>query len=707
MVICSVTFLYAMVVMLAPLGFGAILIYPSPTGTTIRKIHGLSSDAIAWSLYNSIPCLTAIGGTFLTKFLIHMFEGSRKKTVFVFDIIALVFWLLNLLTKVNIYAGIVIRMGLGVAMGGFAALGPMYLIEIAPVGQSGFFGALNQTGIVIAQCLFAFIEPSVGYIGLCYVGAGISAVQAILIWLVIESPAKEHHFESGSSSSSDSFSYNNDVRRPSHYPLGLYSFSIDDIYEDRHHRVLHHQYHNHTDHNFSYYQTSDKLTDRYRKQSNDGQTGSRHRRHSSHHHFNINNVEEEHKQITRSRSFSQSHKHHHHKHAHYHTHNHNHSHIHSHNHNHNHAHSLKNENPAEIEIQDSILTIKSSNENIYAEKVVDENKFEEENVQEDKEIEYSSYDESSSDQTSTKIVKKEKRVRKREPLFQKQYAKSIIIGVILMFIRQFSGINGILTNLADIMNNAGLAINGSYQAGIATCAQIIGIMVGMPLIDKLGRKEVWIISASIVCASLLIFALNEKLAWTNLIPLICTFGYQLGFGLGLGLITWILVPEYFPHGVRPAAQTFCNCCNWIFCFIIIMAFEPMKSAITMFGVLIFFLVICGASIVFAVFCIYEPHSHAHNQPQNNAIENNSESDTENPENGDEKTEEEEEFEKRTKLKERIDYSLNSLDNNEIEDDYSTSTRKSRSPSESMKAFDKSSSSETSKSTSSIEETSEV
>lgn len=74
-------------------------------------------------------------------------------------------------------------------MGVYSSISPMYLVEIAPEGTSGFFDSLNQIGIVIGMVLFDFIAPSLSYMKLNYIGAAICALQAVLIWIVEESPS--------------------------------------------------------------------------------------------------------------------------------------------------------------------------------------------------------------------------------------------------------------------------------------------------------------------------------------------------------------------------------------------------------------------------------------------------------------------------------------------------------------------------------------
>lgn len=399
--VCGIEFLQALVIMLAPFNFGIIIVYPSPAGADIRAHHHLSNNSFQWSFYNSVSCLFAIAGPFLTKLLLILFHGQRKKTVFVIDIIAIVFWLLNYLTKVNIWAGIVIRAFLGIALGAFSSIGPMYLVEISPRDASGFFGTLDQIAIVTGQVFTDFVGANLSYLNLNFVGAGVAALQGILIWFIKESPV-------------------------------------------------------------------------YKK--------------------------------------------------------------------------LRNEEEKAINVQNEEKT-----------------KF-----------------------------------------FTKENIKNLLIGVALTFFQQFAGINGILTNLSDIMSSAGLNIDPNYQAGIATLAQLVAAFIASFIIDRLGRKNVWCISSASAAVFLLIFALNEKFKWSNVLPLIMIFLYQLGFGLGLGPIAWFLVSEIFDDDSRAMATMICTITNWCFAFIIILVFPQMESSMGLFGALMLFFVVCVGSLFFGIFMIKEP-----------------------------------------------------------------------------------------------------
>lgn len=399
MTICVKELLYAMVIILGQCTYGTIICYPSPSGEEIRNHHGLSSDSIEWSLYNSISSLLAIFGTFITNGLFKCMRNSRKRTVFVIACLSTVFWLLNCLTKINIWAGVATRGLLGIVLGAYSSIDPMYLVEIAPEGLSGFFGSLNQLGIVIGLLIFDFAGPSLNYMDLNYVGAGISALQSILIWFVKESPAVES--------------------------------------------------------------------------------------------LNIEQKEEE------------------------------------------------------------------------------------------------NYDKSPA------------------TICQKKYVFGIFFGIVIMMLQQFCGICAIITNLADLMDQSGLKMDGNYQGGIASCAQLIAVFVSALIIDKIGRKVTWIISCSIIVCSLLMFALNCKYDWLSILPLICIFVYMFGYGLGIGPIPWFIIPEYFTDEVRAQATTIAVSANWLFTFLTILIWPYMNVGLGMFGSLLLFMGVSALAIIFGALCINE------------------------------------------------------------------------------------------------------
>lgn len=361
---CNIKLAYGIVLMIGSIDFGLYGIYPSPTGDSIRSEHHLKDTSIQWVLYSSISFLAAIFGSFLVKLILAKFNGSRKMTVFIIDCIAMASWLLNCLTKLSIIAGIFMRVLCGISMGSFMTICTMYLVEIAPEGYSGVFGSFGNFGIVIGNDLFCILGPYLNYMELNYVGAGISALQGILIWSIEESPV-------------------------------------------------------------------------------------------------VNQDQNDEKPL--------------------------------------------------IEV------------------------------------------------------------------FKAKYVKNLICGIIIMFIAQFCGVNGILTNISIIMTDGGLDMNPNFQSAIAIASQLISTFISILTVERLGRKIVWIISSAICAIGLLILALNEKFKLSNILPVVCIFVFLFGFSYGIGKICWFIVSETFESDIRPAANSACLIANWIFSFVIVISFPSMKK----------------------------------------------------------------------------------------------------------------------------------
>lgn len=179
---------YAFILMIGSMTYGVVSVYTSPTGLAIRTLHNISDTSVEWTLYCSIPFLFGIVGSYITKVILSLFKGKRKPSVFTIDCIGTAAWLLNCLTKINIIAGIISRALCGVAFGAYMTIIPMYLVEIAPPGNSGIFGAMNQFGVCIGNILFSILGPYLDYMEFNYLGAAICLLQGFLIWLVPESP---------------------------------------------------------------------------------------------------------------------------------------------------------------------------------------------------------------------------------------------------------------------------------------------------------------------------------------------------------------------------------------------------------------------------------------------------------------------------------------------------------------------------------------
>ncbi|OHS93107.1 major facilitator superfamily transporter [Tritrichomonas foetus] len=190
--LCTKHLVYALIVCLAPLNFGFISVYPSPTGAEIRKLHNLSDTSMEWSFYNGVMSLTAAFGPLLNELLFKIFKHSRKKVLFTLSAISAVSWFGIILTKLSIWYGMIFRAILGVFVGALSSISPMILVELAPPGISGFFGSLNQLSISIAYMILNLLGPSLNYINMVFFAASIPILQCCLVFFIPETCQSLH-----------------------------------------------------------------------------------------------------------------------------------------------------------------------------------------------------------------------------------------------------------------------------------------------------------------------------------------------------------------------------------------------------------------------------------------------------------------------------------------------------------------------------------
>jgi sugar porter (SP) family MFS transporter len=134
---------------------------------------------------------------------------------------------------------------------------------------------------------------------------------------------------------------------------------------------------------------------------------------------------------------------------------------------------------------------------------------------------------------------------------------SLIVAVGMTVLQQVTGINTIIYYGPQIFALAGSESHSS--AILATFAvaivNVIGTVVGILLVDKVGRKPLLYVGVSGMTVALftLSFAFTHKETLgpsLGAIAIACLMAYMACFAFSLGAIAWILVAEVFPLRVR-------------------------------------------------------------------------------------------------------------------------------------------------------------
>ena len=170
------------------------------------------------------------------------------------------------------------------------------------------------------------------------------------------------------------------------------------------------------------------------------------------------------------------------------------------------------------------------------------------------------------------------RGQKSTPLFQQRFRKPVILAITIGMFNQLAGINAILYYLNDIFERAGFSkVSSDMQAVAIGLTNLIFTMVGMSIIDKVGRKKLLLTGAVGTGACLagvaVIFATGrhgEFLLWLLV-------AYIAFFAFSQGAVIWVYISEVFPNVVRAKGQSLGSFTHWIMNALISAIFPVMAK----------------------------------------------------------------------------------------------------------------------------------
>ena len=190
-----------------------------------------------------------------------------------------------------------------------------------------------------------------------------------------------------------------------------------------------------------------------------------------------------------------------------------------------------------------------------------------------------------------------------EALFQRKYWKPILIAFLIATFNQLAGINAILYYAPRIFEMSGVAREGSLlQSIIIGLTNLTFTMIGMVLIDKVGRKKLLYIGSlgmTLALGTASYGFYNEQT--TGYLLLVCVMVFIAFFAVSLGACIWVVIAEVFPNSVRGKGQVLGSMTHWFWSALLTWTFPVFLGTGSSGGGLIFgiFAVMSALSIVFA------------------------------------------------------------------------------------------------------------
>ncbi|KFQ27829.1 Solute carrier family 2, facilitated glucose transporter member 6, partial [Mesitornis unicolor] len=202
--------------------------------------------------------------------------------------------------------------------------------------------------------------------------------------------------------------------------------------------------------------------------------------------------------------------------------------------------------------------------------------------------------------------------------------KPILIAVGMRFLQQLSGVTCVLVYLQSIFKKTAVILKPEYDAALVGLVRLLSVVIAAVSMDKAGRKILLFVSAGVMLVSNLTMGLyihfmpasqNSTIAnktlpaeptnYITLIPLLATMFFIMGYAMGWGPITWLLMSEILPLKARGVASGLCVVVSWLTAFTLTQSFLRVVEAFGLEVPFLFFTIICAGNILFTGCCVPE------------------------------------------------------------------------------------------------------
>jgi sugar porter (SP) family MFS transporter len=176
-----------------------------------------------------------------------------------------------------------------------------------------------------------------------------------------------------------------------------------------------------------------------------------------------------------------------------------------------------------------------------------------------------------------------------ESIFMKKYRFPLMLAFLIAFFNQVSGINAFLYYAPRIFEEAGLGESTALLSSVGIgVTNMLFTLLGINLIDRLGRKQLMYIGSIGYIVSLSLVACAFFFEWQGMAVPIFLFLFIAAHAIGQGSVIWVFISEIFPNHLRGSGQAFGCSVHWILAAAIPAAVPFLFSTIGAGTVFLFF-----------------------------------------------------------------------------------------------------------------------
>src|SRR5690554_3577947 len=164
-------------------------------------------------------------------------------------------------------------------------------------------------------------------------------------------------------------------------------------------------------------------------------------------------------------------------------------------------------------------------------------------------------------------------------LFDSKYLRISLLAIFMAFFNQLSGINAIIYFAPRVFEMAGISEESALLSTIGIgVVNLVATMLGLYLIDRIGRKKLMYIGSFgyIVSLGLIAYSFSGGQIPSHYLP-VFVFMFIASHAIGQGSVIWVFISEIFPNEIRAYGQSLGSFTHWILAAIIANVFPLVAN----------------------------------------------------------------------------------------------------------------------------------
>lgn len=187
-------------------------------------------------------------------------------------------------------------------------------------------------------------------------------------------------------------------------------------------------------------------------------------------------------------------------------------------------------------------------------------------------------------------------------LFRKSHLKTTMLAVMIALFNQLSGINAIIYFAPRVFEMAGIDQESALLSTIGIgVVNMVSTLIGLYLIDRIGRKKLMLIGSIgyIISLLLMAYSFSGGAISSSYLPFF-VFIFIASHAVGQGSVIWVFISEVFPNETRAYGQSIGCFTHWILAAIIANVFPFFANAFGPVSIFGFFAVMMGLQLLWVL-----------------------------------------------------------------------------------------------------------